>query len=146
MICHVCQEQAVGQCKECLKFYCARHGDGVCVRCAEAIAPRPAPRELDLRLPEYRGGHQAPVAAGPHCYKCGATAVGACAKCGQFYCGTHRGGSSFFDNTRGSWFQEGRILCEDCLSGANMGGMIGCMFGVIVLVVMGIIFLAMAAR
>src|SRR5262245_7837393 len=126
MICHICQEQASGQCKNCLKFYCPHHGDGVCVRCAESVAKRPtAPApDLDVRRPEYRGGGAPPpVVGGPRCYKCASVACGACAKCGQFYCPAHRGGSSFFDNTRQSWFQEGRVLCEDCLQSTNAMGM-----------------------
>jgi hypothetical protein len=149
MICHVCREQAVGQCKECLKFYCARHGDGVCVRCGEAIAsaPKPPP-DLDLRLPEYRPieRREEPGAAGPRCYKCSGVAVGACSKCGQFYCARHRGGSSFFDNTRQGWFQEGRVLCEDCLGSVNTSGMIGCVIALVIMAIMALFFFGNVMR
>ena len=39
MICHVCEQQAIGQCKSCGKFYCRQHGDVYCVRCGTAIQP-----------------------------------------------------------------------------------------------------------
>src|SRR5438128_1200987 len=113
MICHVCHQDAVGQCKKCGKFYCPEHGDVECVKCREALSRTPTdePPDLDLRLPQYG---RAPVAVGgPGCYKCGHLAVGACAKCGQFYCADHRGGTSFFDNTRGGWWQSGRVVCID---------------------------------
>jgi len=82
------------------------------------------------------------VYAGPKCYKCSQPATAACAKCGQFYCPRHRGGTSFFDNTRGSWFQSGRVLCEDCLSSTDTMGMIGCAVVAIIIVVGLIFFLA----
>jgi hypothetical protein len=34
MVCHVCGQPAVGQCKSCAKFYCNAHGDVICERCA----------------------------------------------------------------------------------------------------------------
>src|SRR5262249_34229687 len=39
MICHVCAEQAVGQCKSCGKFYCRQHGDVYCSPCRASIKP-----------------------------------------------------------------------------------------------------------
>lgn len=33
MICHICAQPAIGQCKTCLKFYCAAHGDQLCQQC-----------------------------------------------------------------------------------------------------------------
>lgn len=39
MVCHVCGQPAVGQCKTCAKFYCNAHGDVICERCAAVGAP-----------------------------------------------------------------------------------------------------------
>jgi hypothetical protein len=150
MICHVCEAQAIGQCKKCGKFYCKEHGDVTCVVCDAALQPPPVRRtpDIDVRLPEYGGPRPtaAPIYAGPCCYKCSEPATAACAKCGQFYCPAHRGGTSFFDNTRGSWWQEGRVLCEDCRGSVDSMGMIGCVIAAIVAVVGLIFFLGMAAH
>ena len=151
MICHVCEQQAIGQCKQCGKFYCKEHGNVTCIVCDQALQESPSPRrepEFDVRLPEYGGPRRAdaPVYAGPRCYKCTQPATAACAKCGQFYCPRHRGGSSFFDNTRGSWWQEGRVLCEDCRSSVDTMGMIGCAIAGIVMLVGLVFFLALAAH
>ena len=92
MICHVCERQASGQCKTCGKFYCPDHGDVVCVHCATVS---PATREQ----------RQAHAKAGPASYLCAQPAVGACSKCGKFYCSRHASNSSFW---------TGRAYCADC--------------------------------
>jgi hypothetical protein len=147
MICHVCEQQAIGQCKKCGKFYCKEHGDVTCVVCDQAFQASPSTRrepDFDVRLPEYGGPRGAPVYAGPQCYKCAEPASAACAKCGQFYCPNHRGGSSFFDNTRGGWWQEGRVLCQDCRSSVDTTGMIGCAIALVFMAIMGLVFLGLA--
>jgi hypothetical protein len=150
MICHVCEQQAIGQCKKCGKFYCKQHGDVTCIVCETAVqqSPSRSPQEFDESLPGFGKPHHAaaPVYAGPRCYKCAESATAACAKCGQFYCGRHRGGTSFFDNTRGSWWQSGRVLCQDCLSSVDTMGMIGCVIAIIVMIVGGLIFMGVAAH
>ena len=80
MICHVCGNQASGQCKNCGKFYCPDHGDELCVACAEADATGDQP--------------DVPGTAAPPCYACGAPANRAC-RCGKFYCGKHGGQSAY---------------------------------------------------
>ena len=47
MLCHYCREPAVSQCLICQQYYCAQHGRGICVGCAEVghqtpSAPTPA--------------------------------------------------------------------------------------------------------
>src|SRR5579885_575922 len=76
MICHVCEQEAVGQCKGCGKFYCPRHGNVYCGRCASGTRPdRPLPGDgVDFRLPEYGGplrpGGRPEPAAAPACCNC----------------------------------------------------------------------------
>jgi hypothetical protein len=150
MICHVCEQQAIGQCKKCGKFYCKEHGDVTCVVCDQALQGSPSPHPesgIDVRLPEYGGPRAAaPVYGGPTCYKCSERPIAACAKCGVFYCSWHRGGTSFFDNTRGGWFQEGRVLCQDCLKSVNQTGVVGCMIALLVLAFMALVFFGFAAH
>jgi hypothetical protein len=92
VICHVCRREASGQCKTCGKFYCPDHGDVVCVNCA-TISPA---------TQEQREGL---AKAGPACYLCAQPAVGACSKCGKFYCSQHASNSTFW---------TGRAYCADC--------------------------------
>jgi hypothetical protein len=144
MICHVCEAQAIGQCKKCNKFYCKLHGDVTCEVCDAAIQEKRTRTwaENDAWLPESGAPRaSAPIYAGPRCYKCTEPASAACAKCGQFYCPAHRGGTSFFDNTNRSWFQEGRVLCQDCLKSVDSMGVIGCVIAFVVLGIMGIVAL-----
>jgi hypothetical protein len=43
MLCHICNREAIGQCKSCLKFYCAEHGNVTCQVCSQAVqGTRPA--------------------------------------------------------------------------------------------------------
>jgi hypothetical protein len=50
MICYECGQPAIGQCKNCGKFYCQDHGDVICQACAESPAPVPQEkRESFLR-------------------------------------------------------------------------------------------------
>ncbi|HZT79690.1 MAG TPA: hypothetical protein VFA26_05700 [Gemmataceae bacterium] len=112
MICHVCEQEAVGQCKGCGKFYCPRHGNVYCGRCASGTRPdRPLPGDgVDFRLPEYGGplrpGGRPEPAAAPACCNCRQPATRACGRCGRFYCEQHGGRRSPFDVPR--------ALCDDC--------------------------------
>ena len=101
MICHICHSEAVGQCKDCGKFYCPDHGDIRCVKCRGGEKADPFP---DL---EPRPG---PAKAGLGCYVCQGTAVGACTVCGKFYCPEH-GGKQQWGCRRG--------LCEPCRQNQN---------------------------
>jgi hypothetical protein len=153
MICHVCGEQAIGQCKTCNRFYCKEHGNITCVVCAESVQDEPTHRQfsdVDVRLPEY-GGPPSPAAPQPAytgtlCAWCREPATGACAKCGQFYCATHRGGTSMFDNTRRGLFDSGRVLCAECLRGVERQGMIGCIIAAVIVVIFGIVAMGIMSR
>jgi hypothetical protein len=103
MICHICHSEAVGQCKDCGKFYCPDHGDRVCVSCRGGEKADPFP---DLEL-------AARPKAGPVCYVCQGTTVGACTICGKFYCPQHGGKQKpdFWSGRRG--------LCDPCQRSMN---------------------------
>jgi hypothetical protein len=90
MICHVCHEQAIGQCKKCNKFYCPQHGDVECVTCREATQKAPAAPPIDLRMPEYGGPARPAAGGGTVCFQCDGPASGACPLCGRFYCEAHQ--------------------------------------------------------
>jgi hypothetical protein len=52
MHCHICQQGAVGMCRTCFKFYCARHGDSLCQNCREkGWSNAPAPRPMVATAP-----------------------------------------------------------------------------------------------
>ena len=141
MICHVCHEQAVGQCKKCNKFYCPQHGDVECVKCREALQTTPAAPPIDVRLPEYGGpGRPAePVYTGTTCYLCKHPASGACGQCGRFYCPSHQGEPGVM----ASLSRYGnRVLCTECQQGMNARATFGCVFGVIAVIVVILIAIA----
>ena len=72
MICHICHSEAVGQCKDCGRFYCPDHGDIRCVKCRGGEKADPFP---DL---EEAGARPGPAKAGLGCYICQGTAAGSC--------------------------------------------------------------------
>jgi hypothetical protein len=121
VICHVCERQASGQCKTCGRFYCPDHGDVVCVHCA-TISPVP---------PEQREGQ---AKAGPACYLCAQLAVGACSKCGKFYCARHASNSTF-------WM--GRAYCARCFESFKS---LYCLQVTIGLSILGLVALLVFAR
>ena len=92
MICHVCERQASGQCKSCGKFYCPEHGDILCVNCASVSSATGGQRASQPK-------------AELACHLCAQPAVGACSKCGKFYCSGHASNSSFW---------TGRAYCAGC--------------------------------
>jgi hypothetical protein len=97
MICHICHSDAVGQCKDCGRFYCPDHGDIRCVKCRGGEKADP--------FPDLEPG---PCKSGIGCYVCQGTAVGSCTICGKFYCPEHGGK------------QQGRRgLCEPCQQSQN---------------------------
>jgi hypothetical protein len=50
MLCHVCREPAIGQCRNCGLFYCAEHGRVYCITCDErTVVRRPAQRAAAAR-------------------------------------------------------------------------------------------------
>lgn len=50
MLCHICREPAIGQCRTCWRFYCASHGNVECETCA---ASRKRAQPSSLKLGEY---------------------------------------------------------------------------------------------
>ena len=106
MICHICHSEAVGQCKDCGRFYCPDHGDIHCVKCRGGEKANPFP---DLGEPTDWPG---PAKAGPVCYVCQGTTVGACTTCGKFYCPEHGG------KQVGAWSGR-RGLCDPCWQSQN---------------------------
>jgi hypothetical protein len=136
MICHVCHDPAIGQCKKCSKFYCPQHGDVECVKCREALQTTPAAPSIDVRLPEY-GGPGRPseqVYAGTTCHLCKRPAAGACGGCGRFYCPGHQGQPGVLASLSPYEDYAGRALCAECQQRMNARSTCGCVFGVIVLI------------
>jgi hypothetical protein len=91
---------------DCGKFYCPDHGDRLCVSCRGGEKADPFP---DLGEPTEWPG---PAKAGPVCYVCLGTTVGACTICGKFYCPEHGG------KQQGVWCGR-RGLCEPCQQSQN---------------------------
>src|SRR4051794_37400861 len=120
MICHICYCEAVGQCKDCGKFYCPDHGDVVCVKCRTSTSPPDKPLVIS-DLPEPK--------AGPVCYLCQGTAAGSCTICGKFYCSKHGGKER-------SLLMMRRGLCEPCHDRMYAREKLFCIFGVVWLLVM----------
>lgn len=125
MLCHVCEAQAIGQCSDCRKGYCAYHGDRVCVLCAEAVAltpsaarpfrvPEPRPHEQDFCLAEYQAGGWGgdPREDRPRCFRCSAVPVGTCGRCRRYCCRDHRGSG---------WLYADPIVCKGCYEGIKRG-------------------------
>jgi hypothetical protein len=132
MICHVCEQPAIGQCKSCGKFYCQQHGDVYCVRCATATRPegQKLEREFEYRvgLPDDRPATEAEanVLAALHCHYCRASVTGACVSCGRFYCFAHGAEPSFFARPG---------LCTSCHEGVKLRGQVGCFVVVAVFII-----------
>jgi hypothetical protein len=124
MICHVCQAQAIGQCKSCGKFYCSRHGDVYCVRCAEAVAPAGQKLEPEVAFGIDKEASEDAPPAGPQCYECGEPADRACSRCGRFFCPAHGGIMALG--------LGGPVIsfCADCSIRQERQQMIGCLVGI----------------
>ena len=132
MICHVCEQEAVGQCKGCGKFYCRAHGDVYCVRCDTAVKPEGTSLDREVEF----GVRPLPApASGPRCHACNAPADRACCKCGVFFCDQHGG----VQMSRRSW---GEPMCNDCAGTETGWLMFTWIIGGIVLVIGAIIMCA----
>src|SRR5947209_8397418 len=106
MICHLCGQQAIGQCRSCLKFYCGKHGDGECGQCSQGLQPALSPARKELEPIGIEVPKDIDLRAyGATCAYCANGARGMCDLCGQFYCTAHRG--------RRFW-QTGKYGCADC--------------------------------
>jgi hypothetical protein len=127
MICHICHSEAVGQCKDCGRFYCPDHGDIVCVKCRTSTSPPGKPDVMVISdLPK----------AGPACYLCQGAATGSCPSCGKFYCPEHGG------KDPGPWGGR-RSLCDPCHEGVAARGKVGCLIMAFVLLI-GFLLLCLA--
>jgi hypothetical protein len=135
MICHVCDQQAIGQCKSCGKFYCKEHGDVYCVRCSSAVK---SPGQALEREVEF-GASPEPEAGAPRCYVCPAVADRACRTCGRFFCPQHGDVSSSFGGPE-------MPLCTPCREKRDANQMWGCIIAVIVVVASLIIGIAISAN
>ena len=109
MICHVCEKQAVGQCKSCGKFYCGQHGDVYCTPCSTSIKPPGVAieRQVGFGVSGEPKLAAPPQTTGPRCYACQSSADRACSKCGVFFCPQHGG----LYASRQSWSVP---LCKPC--------------------------------
>jgi len=120
MICHLCQQLAIGQCKECYRFYCATHGDRLCVRCVSAIQEKPQP-EMQVGSEAQTNGREDDKETTNQfrlhwavCFHCQKAASGACIRCGKLHCGDHGGLGSLLH-------EEG--LCLPCQKEARIGSL-----------------------
>jgi hypothetical protein len=127
MLCHVCGEPAIGQCRNCHQFHCGRHGRQYCVLCREqealAAPPVPAPPVPARPAPaEDRGGAaaEAKEAAGP-CAFCGQPAGRTCPLCGRRFCNQHRG----WREVRIGRYNLRRAVCTHCNAPAASGLAVG---------------------
>jgi hypothetical protein len=87
--CKSCSQPAIGACKKCGKFYCAKHGGGtsygpLCSTCYV-------------------------------CKRCSQLPISACSVCGGFYCTSHGGDRLLgVPNIRGVTVAVTRRLCDAC--------------------------------
>jgi hypothetical protein len=140
MICHVCEEAAIGQCKSCGKFYCKQHGDVYCVRCSIAVKPAGQPLEREVEFGVQAEAPAAPAAGATRCYACEAAAERACRFCGRFFCPQHGGLSS------AGLLGPTMPLCEPCRQKQADAQMWGCMIAAAVLGASVILGLLLAAH
>jgi hypothetical protein len=69
------------------------------------------------------------------CSRCSNPAVGACTKCGKFYCSEHGGNRQFWDGS-------GRGCCEECFDQWSANYAFGLVFAVIVVIVIAVVALS----
>ena len=98
MICRICKQPASGQCQECRRFYCPRHGDIRCVACEETAQTvqsiQTQRRESSIqqaREEASRSDSEEPL----QCF-CEALAFMVCERCSRFICRNHQCKSYFF--------------------------------------------------
>jgi hypothetical protein len=119
MLCQVCGEPAIGQCRLCHQFHCAQHGRLFCVHCRdqEKVAAGPAARaevaagQLDVPPPAPPG---AAAVVGP-CSRCNKPAGRACPLCGALFCTAHRG----WREVRIGRYKLRRPVCKRCAAAAR---------------------------
>jgi hypothetical protein len=128
MLCHVCGDPAIGQCRICHQFHCGRHGRQYCVLCREQeeLAAPPAPARsapATAPAPAPPAPAEGPAAAeeakettGP-CAFCGQPAGRACPLCGRRFCNEHRG----WREVRIGRYNLRRAVCSDCNAPAASG-------------------------
>jgi hypothetical protein len=124
MICYICHRDAVGQCKDCGRFYCPDHGDIHCVKCRSGSRP---PGKQDVMV---ISDLSEPTKAGPACSVCQGTAAGACRLCGMFYCSKH-GNKEHSERLRG--------ICDSCLEKVKRRGKYALLFMAVWIMIIGLV-------
>jgi hypothetical protein len=119
MLCHVCGEPAIGQCRDCHQFHCGRHGRVHCVQCRvqEPLALVTAP----FRQPEANEGpvrKEGTVGAVGPCARCGRPTARTCPLCGRPFCTEHRG----WREVRIGRYNLRRAVCAACGAPGNPVG------------------------
>jgi hypothetical protein len=105
MLCHVCEDDAVGRCKSCGLAFCGGHGFDYCRQCVVAITPTkpgsPAFRTIGYlqcvgkpRMKTVYLDDDGP----PACYACGGFAKHICLHCQNLYCPDHAGKSTWCES------------------------------------------------
>ncbi len=123
MLCHVCGEPAIGQCRLCHQYHCAEHGRLFCVQCREQelVAAAPAAHAEPAAEPLREAAPAPPVAtaaAGP-CRRCNRPASRACPMCGALFCTEHRG----WREVRIGRYKLRRPVCKRCGASARRPGL-----------------------
>jgi hypothetical protein len=118
MLCHVCGEPAIGQCRLCHQFHCAKHGRLFCVHCRdqELVAAGPAAHaEATAEQPDVPPPAPAGAAAVVgQCRRCNRPASRTCPLCGALFCTDHRG----WREVRIGRYKLRRPVCKRCAAAA----------------------------
>ena len=107
MLCHICGDPAIGQCRICHQFHCVRHGRLFCVHCREQDLPAEGPHAPSTAVKEVSS--PVPAVSGP-CAYCGQPAHRACPVCGRLFCQEHRG----WREARVGRYNLRRQVCRGC--------------------------------
>jgi hypothetical protein len=115
MLCHVCGEPAIGQCRICHQFHCGRHGRQFCVVCREQedLAAPPAPVQPAPAESRSGAAQETRETTGP-CAFCGQSAGRSCPVCGRWFCNEHRG----WREVRIGRYNLRKVVCSHCNSPA----------------------------
>jgi hypothetical protein len=111
MLCHICGEPAIGQCRDCHEFHCGRHGRLYCVKCR--VQEPPAPVTAPYRQPEANAARidrAGKVGAAGPCASCGQPAARTCPVCGRLFCTRHRG----WRELKVGRYKLRRPVCSQC--------------------------------
>ncbi len=115
MLCHECGEPAIGQCKLCRQFFCARHGRLYCYHCRHqeqiaATVPTQAQPQQEEGISATPTQEKEPASVEGPCHCCGQPASRRCLLCGQLFCNAHRG----WREVRIGRYKMRRPVCSSC--------------------------------